>query len=76
MQSVSSRIWTRAAVPIFYDDNHEIMGTWKRPITLCYGTQQKYIFIILRENISVFQNNGNTIRIIAILSNRIYNNLM
>ena len=27
MQSVSSRIWTRFAVSISYDDNHYIMGT-------------------------------------------------
>ena len=27
MQSVSSRIWTRIAVSISYDDNHYTMGT-------------------------------------------------
>ena len=27
MQSVSSRIWTRVAVSIFYDDNHYTTGT-------------------------------------------------
>ena len=27
MQSVSSRIWTRVAVSISYDDNHFITGT-------------------------------------------------
>ena len=27
MQSVSSRIWTRAAVSISYDDNHYTTGT-------------------------------------------------
>ena len=27
MQSISSRIWTRVAVSISYDDNHYIMGT-------------------------------------------------
>ena len=27
MQSVSSRIWTRVSVSIFYDDNHYTMGT-------------------------------------------------
>ena len=27
MQSVSSRIWTRVAVFIFYDDNHYTTGT-------------------------------------------------
>ena len=29
MQSVSSRIWTRVAVSIFYDDNHYTTGTSK-----------------------------------------------
>ena len=28
MQSVSSRIWTRVAVSISYDDNHYPTGTW------------------------------------------------
>ena len=28
MQSVSSRIWTRVAVSISYDDNHDTTGTW------------------------------------------------
>ena len=27
MQSASSRIWTRATVSIFYDDNHYTTGT-------------------------------------------------
>ena len=27
MQSVSSRIWTRVAESIFYDDNHYTTGT-------------------------------------------------
>ena len=27
MQSVSSKIWTRVAVSIFYDDNHYTKGT-------------------------------------------------
>ena len=29
MQSVSSRIWTRVAVSISYDDNHYTTGTSK-----------------------------------------------
>ena len=29
MQSVSSRIWTRVAVSISYDDNHYITGTYQ-----------------------------------------------
>ena len=34
MQSVSSRIWTRVAVSISYDDNHYTTGitTRKRPV--------------------------------------------
>ena len=28
MQSVSSRIWTRVAVSIYYDDNHYTTGNW------------------------------------------------
>ena len=31
MQSVSSRIWTRVAVSISYDDNHYSTGTSKTP---------------------------------------------
>ena len=27
MQSVLSRIWTRVAVPIIYDENHDTIGT-------------------------------------------------
>ena len=34
MQSVSSRIWTRIAVSISYDDNHYTTGTSKRPFLL------------------------------------------
>ena len=29
MQSVSSRIWTRVAVSISYDDNHYTTGTYR-----------------------------------------------
>ena len=36
MQSVSSRIWTRVAVSIFYDDNHFTTGT---SINFCDGWQ-------------------------------------
>ena len=31
MQSISSRIWTRVAVSISYDDNHYTTGTSKYP---------------------------------------------
>ena len=34
MQSVSSRIWTRVAVSISYDDNHYTSGTSQNPVTL------------------------------------------
>ena len=34
MQSVSSRIWTRVAVSISYDDNHYTTGTSKIIITI------------------------------------------
>ena len=34
MQSASSKIWTRVAVSISYDDNHYPTGTSKFPISL------------------------------------------
>ena len=34
MQSVSSRIWTRAAVSISYDDNHYTTGTSHFPVII------------------------------------------
>ena len=34
MQSVSSRIWTRVAVSISYDDNHYSTGTSHKKIKL------------------------------------------
>ena len=37
MQSVSSRIWTRVAVSISYDDNHYTMGTSHNTNTLGKG---------------------------------------
>ena len=42
MQSVSSRIWTRVAVCISYDDNHYTMGTsnlYFMLVTLLFSTQ-------------------------------------
>ena len=33
MQSVSSRIWTRVAVSISYDDNHYTTGTFVSYLT-------------------------------------------
>ena len=38
MQSALSRIWTRVAVSIFYDDNHYTMGT-------SYGLYGFHIFL-------------------------------
>ena len=35
MQSASSRIWTRVAVSISYDDNHYTTGT-SRVLTIAY----------------------------------------
>ena len=35
MQSISSRILTRVAVSISYDDNHYTMGTWVMVIGVC-----------------------------------------
>ena len=56
MQSISSRIWTRVAVSISYDDNHYTTGTSYRIILRQsefnnYGLQlhtiQKFINIFL-----------------------------
>ena len=47
MQSVSSRIWTRVAVSISYDDNHYTTGTSKQSnyIIASYLLQlRKYMF--------------------------------
>ena len=48
MPSVSSRIWTRVAVFISYDDNHYTTGTSekqakKQTIILCFGDMIKEI---------------------------------
>ena len=50
MQSVSSRIWTRAAVSISYDDNHYTTGTSK-----C-GVKRQMIKIDSNKNIEWYQN--------------------
>ena len=36
MQSVSSRIWTRVAVSISYDDNHYTTGTFASPLLMSF----------------------------------------
>ena len=36
MQSVSSRIWTRVAVPISYDDNHYTTGTSRKILMIFF----------------------------------------
>ena len=51
MQSASSKIWTRVAVSISYDDNHyttvaikQIFGTYKYDISIdLWDTTQYYI---------------------------------
>ena len=40
MQSASSRIWTRVAVSISYDDNHYTTGT-----SIAWTKQQEYWFM-------------------------------
>ena len=65
MQSVSSRIWTRVAVSISYDDNHNTTGT---SILLKVLNREKNIWIELKNNgicafhsfmYSSFWNSGN-----------------
>ncbi len=41
MQSVSSRIWTRVAVFISYDDNNYTTGTSEEDILLSYSVKEK-----------------------------------
>ena len=50
MQSVSSRIWTRLAVSISYDDNHYTMGTF------CFILSDKSDFHII-DNQSIAVHN-------------------
>ena len=42
MQSVSSRIWTRVAVSISYDDNHYATGTFTLLFVLSFETTIRY----------------------------------
>ena len=44
MQSVSSRIWTRVAVSISYDDNHYTTGTYKGFYAITPNQTKSYIF--------------------------------
>ena len=53
MQSVSSRIWTRVAVSISYDDNHYTTGTSNFIFNDCRPTR-KQIFLITSLKISLF----------------------
>ena len=60
MQSVSSRIWTRVAVSISYDDNHYTTGTSKIVIgalaTQLNGFMYRYqTLIVLFVTIKWFQ---------------------
>ena len=42
MQSISSRIWTRVAVSISYDDNHYITGTYNFFFIININTKEKF----------------------------------
>ena len=44
MQSVSSRIWTRVAVSISYDDNHYTTGTSKQLISVYFFNSFPNVF--------------------------------
>ena len=44
MQSVSSRIWTRVAVSISYDDNHYTTGTSIHIFSYGYVVERTEIF--------------------------------
>ena len=46
MQSVSSRIWTRVAVSISYDDNHYTTGTSNHYATVLNKFYKFHIFDI------------------------------
>ena len=54
MQSVSSRIWTRVAVSISYDDNHYTTGTSIRDPYM----SQIELFNPRQENISITLTNS------------------
>ena len=47
MQSFSSRIWTRIAVSIFYDDNHDTTGT-SIPLSIYLSYILVYHFVYMR----------------------------
>ena len=49
MQSVSSRIWTRVAVSISYDDNHCTMGTSGN-----YLYKRDKLFLKIKESAGLF----------------------
>ena len=50
MQSVSSRIWTRVAVFISYDDNHYTTGTSKIQEVICDNSVKcKYSFNVEKQ---------------------------
>ena len=49
MQLFWSRIWTRVAVSISYDDNHYTTGTFKNHITACKEMlTRKHLIISIR----------------------------
>ena len=55
MQSVSSRIWTRVAVSISYDDNHYTTGTSKSCLLYVYILTfvQLFLKVFWRHKISI-----------------------
>ena len=52
MQSVSSRIWTRVAVSISYDDNDYTTGTW----LMCHKTKLKHLTVCKKNRLRLFKN--------------------
>ena len=56
MQSASSRIWTRVAVSIFYDDNHYITGTstTKNRLYLLEKTKRVHNYIVCNQEINYY----------------------
>ena len=63
MQSVSSRIWTRVAVSISYDDNDYTTGTSKRSllVVLDYG-RQLYLLTFIYVYLHVLDSTENTVK--------------
>ena len=60
MQSVSSRIWTRVAVFISYDDNHYTTGTITRGISPKVNAKVRLEFELVNYDDAVQYVNYNT----------------